>query len=104
MVVMLFYAHERTSTSRRSWRDLCEICNRTSDNPMYVNFLELRKCEVRGTHLSARRRLIATINRTSEISAKCVSARSKGNITDIPLFGKEDTKRDVLVQPHNPYV
>src|ERR671921_969060 len=30
---------------------------------------------------------------------KCFSARSKGNIRDIVLFGKED--KDVLVQPHN---
>jgi hypothetical protein len=37
-------------------------------------------------------RPIATINRTSNPRGKCFSARSKGNIRDIVLLGKEDKK------------
>ena len=51
-----------------------------------MDFSELRQCEVRGTDLSARIGLIATIYRNVEPRSMCFSARSIGNIRDIVLF------------------
>jgi hypothetical protein len=51
-----------------------------------MDFSELRQCEVRGTDLSARIGLIATIYRNVEPRSMCFSARSIGNIRDTVLF------------------